>query len=100
MCAINGCTGNNAALMDRMVAVTKHRGPDGSRVYTNECVSFGFNRLAIIDLDQRSMQPMQSADERYTIMFNGEIYNYRELKNELASYPYRTESDTEVILAS
>lgn len=100
MCAINGCTGNNAALMDRMVAVTKHRGPDGSRVYTNEYVSFGFNRLAIIDLDQRSMQPMQSVDERYTIMFNGEIYNYRELKKELASYPYRTESDTEVILAA
>ncbi len=100
MCAINGCTGNDSELMDRMVRATKHRGPDASRVWTTDDVSFGYNRLAIIDLDQRAMQPMQSHTQRYTLIFNGEIYNFKELKTELSQYPYRTESDTEVILAA
>ena len=100
MCAINGCTGNDSELMDRMVRATKHRGPDASRVWTTDDVSFGYNRLAMIDLDQRAMQPMQSHTQRYTLIFNGEIYNFKELKTELSQYPYRTESDTEVILAA
>ncbi len=86
--------------MERMNAATLHRGPDGSRTWSDGSVSFGFNRLAIIDLSERAMQPMHSADLRYTIIFNGEIYNYKELKQELAAYPYTSESDTEVILAA
>ena len=79
---------------------TRHRGPDGTQVASLGAVTLGFNRLAIIDLSPRGMQPMTSHDGRYTIVFNGEIYNYRELKNELAGYPFTSESDTEVIIAA
>lgn len=100
MCAINGSTGKDEALVERMNAVTRHRGPDGSRVWSTDEVTLGFNRLAIIDLSPEAMQPMQDSAERYTLVFNGEIYNYRELKKELAEYPFVTESDSEVILAA
>jgi asparagine synthase (glutamine-hydrolysing) len=63
-------------------------------------VTLGFNRLAIIDLSERGMQPMVSHSGRYRMVYNGEIYNYRELKQELAGYPFVSESDTEVILAA
>lgn len=79
----------------------KHRGPDGSRVWEGKGITLGHDRLAIIDLSDRALQPMQSTDERYTIVFNGEIYNYRELRKELeGEYQFKTESDTEVLLAS
>ena len=100
MCAINGCSWSDSALVERMNVATKHRGPDGTRIINLGDATLGFNRLAIIDLDIRAMQPMQTADGRCTIVFNGEIYNYRELKKELSGYPWRTESDTEVILAA
>lgn len=82
-----------------MNAVTAHRGPEGSRILELPGVTFGFNRLAVIDLDERSMQPLMSASGRYTIVCNGELYNYRELKGDLDGYPFKTEGDTEVILA-
>jgi len=100
MCAINGFNFKDEGLAIRMNTATKHRGPDGTRTLVMSGATFGFNRLAIIDLDARAMQPMQSVDQRYTIVFNGEIYNYRELKQELSGYPWKTESDTEVILAA
>lgn len=100
MCAINGISWNDVELVARMNAVTAHRGPDGTRIVVCGSTTLGFNRLAIIDLDERAMQPMQSADGRFTIIFNGEIYNYRELRSELTAYPFKTESDTEVILAA
>lgn len=98
MCAINGICWEDTMAVQRMNQATAHRGPDGTAVALLSGTTFGHNRLAIIDLDPRSSQPMQSASGRYTIVFNGEIYNYRELKKELA-YEWRTESDTEVILA-
>ncbi len=79
-----------------------HRGPDASGQWHSlerQCV-LGHRRLAIIDLDERSNQPMLTTDGRYAIVFNGEIYNYKALRRELesAGLGFRTESDTEVLL--
>lgn len=78
----------------------EHRGPDGTHFLHHEHYSFVHARLAIIDPDPRANQPMQSACERYTLLYNGEIYNYRQLRQELVSkgYAFRTNSDTEVVL--
>jgi asparagine synthase (glutamine-hydrolysing) len=77
------------------------RGPDAEGMWQEEGVTLGHRRLAIIDLDPRAAQPMHSTCARYVIAFNGEIYNYRELRRELeqAGTAFRTTSDTEVILA-
>ena len=84
-----------------MCDVLAHRGPDGSGVWTTRGVGLGHRRLSIIDLEGSS-QPMHSADGRAVIVFNGEIYNYRELRAELKSggAQFRTEGDTETILAA
>lgn len=101
MCGINGTTHNDVARVTEMNMRTKHRGPDGTAVWEGVGVTFGHNRLAIIDLTENGKQPMHDQTGRYTITFNGEIYNYRELRQELAHrYSFRTESDTEVLLAS
>ena len=80
--------------------VQTHRGPDSENTKVNGSVLFGHNRLAIIDLNERSNQPFSDESGRYSIVFNGEIYNYPELKNDLLSkgYTFRTASDTEVLL--
>ncbi|WP_109486924.1 asparagine synthase (glutamine-hydrolyzing) [Occallatibacter savannae] len=77
------------------------RGPDAEGLWTGHGVVLGHKRLAIIDLDPRSNQPMTFSNERYVLVFNGEIYNYRELKRELEAQGerFRTTSDSEVILA-
>lgn len=77
-----------------------HRGPDYAGILEVDGLLLGHNRLAIIDLDSASNQPMSSTCGRIVLVFNGEIYNYLELKAELAGYPFRTQSDTEVILAA
>jgi asparagine synthase (glutamine-hydrolysing) len=83
-----------------MNAATAHRGPDGVGIYENDHITFGHNRLAIIDLSEKGAQPMRSADGSLVITYNGELYNYRELRRELAGYPFKSETDTEVILAA
>ena len=84
-----------------MNLANRHRGPDASGIFTEDGISLGSNRLKIIDLSENGAQPMKSFDEREVIVFNGEIYNFKELKNELKdSYPFKSESDTEVILAA
>ncbi len=84
-----------------MNRVTSHRGPDGTGVYLNDCVSFGHNRLSIIDLSSGAGQPMKSNDGKLIIVYNGELYNFQELKKELCySYDFKTQSDTEVVLVS
>jgi asparagine synthase (glutamine-hydrolysing) len=84
-----------------MTDVLAHRGPDGSGVWTARGVGFGHRRLAIIDL-AGGEQPMHAADDSAVITYNGEIYNYRELRLELETrgHAFRTEGDTEVILAA
>ena len=82
-----------------MNALVLHRGPDGEGIIQKENVTMGHRRLAIIDLTSNADQPM-SLSNRYHLVFNGEIYNYLELKNELKGlgYKFQTKSDTEVIL--
>ena len=85
-----------------------HRGPDDSGVeiygmhgsMQGFSVGFAHRRLSIIDLSPLGHQPMHSADKRISVVFNGEIYNFPELKKELSDYPYRSNSDTEVIIAA
>lgn len=83
----------------RMAASIVHRGPDDEGYYFNQSLGFGFRRLSIIDLSG-GHQPMSDVDENIWIVFNGEIYNYPELRSELESYGHRfqTRSDTEVII--
>ena len=100
MCAINGFNFENKDLIQKMNQATEHRGPDGTNVFLDDLISLGHNRLSIIDLSDRANQPMASFDGRQIIVFNGEIYNFKELKRELEDYPFKTESDTEVILAA
>jgi len=100
MCGINGFTFQDEKLIEKMNQVTIHRGPDGNGKYLDDNISLGHNRLSIIDLDKRAGQPMYSSNERYVIVFNGEIYNYKEIKEELGDYDFKTTSDTEVILAA
>jgi asparagine synthase (glutamine-hydrolysing) len=87
--------------IERMCDAMVHRGPDGAGVWTAPGVGLGHRRLSIIDL-AGSPQPMHAADGRAVIVFNGEIYNYRELRTELAARGavFRTDGDTEVILAA
>jgi asparagine synthase (glutamine-hydrolysing) len=79
-----------------------HRGPDARGTFTDDHVQFGHTRLSIIDLTDAARQPMQSADDRYVITFNGEIFNYLELKAELglAGFRFASQSDTEVLLTA
>lgn len=85
-----------------MVDVQRHRGPDDAGVYMSPCgtAGLGHTRLSILDLSEAGSQPMKSAAGNLWIAFNGEIYNYRELRTELADYPFRSATDTEVILAA
>jgi asparagine synthase (glutamine-hydrolysing) len=76
-----------------------HRGPDAEGFYMDRELGLGHRRLSIIDLSDAANQPFLDASGRYCIIFNGEIYNYAELKPILPDYPFRTHGDTEVILA-
>jgi asparagine synthase (glutamine-hydrolysing) len=100
MCGINGFTFNDPVLLRRMHSCTRHRGPDDEGFFEAEGISLAHNRLSIIDLSPGGHQPMTTPDGRYTIVFNGEIYKYRELRKELESKGERfvSQSDTEVLL--
>ena len=112
MCGITGFWNpqrdNNAAVLQntvqRMASTISHRGPDdsGEWVDAESGVALGFRRLAIVDLSPTGHQPMHSADGRYVIIFNGEVYNFLELREELAAlgHSFRGTSDTEVMLAA
>ena len=105
MCGIIGMFGSgiDRSRLDAMVASQEHRGPDAQGVYVSPsgAAALGHNRLSIIDLSDAGRQPMSSPSGRYWIVFNGEIYNYLELREELtANYMFRTRTDTEVLLAA
>jgi asparagine synthase (glutamine-hydrolysing) len=105
MCGIAGIIGTstaNPAAVRAMTDIMAHRGPDGEGIWKSPSgrACLGHRRLAIIDLHEQAAQPMTSADDRQVLTYNGEIYNYRELRQELEQNGrvFVTESDTEVIL--
>lgn len=108
MCGICGYVSRKNITLEQLKAMNDtmyHRGPDDSGEEIYEAgggwqVGFAQRRLSIMDLSALGHQPMHSADKRVSLVFNGEIYNYRELRKELADYPFRSNCDTEVIIAA
>ncbi len=115
MCGINGfistthTAAQKQAVVERMNKRLAHRGPNSDGAWNDELACLGHRRLSIIDLSPESNQPFFSTDRRYVIVYNGELYNYKELKLELqrsshglgyTPYFFKTASDTEVILAA
>jgi asparagine synthase (glutamine-hydrolysing) len=105
MCGITGLIHINGAsvspvVLQKMTDAIAHRGPDGEGHWIEGNVGIGHRRLAIIDLSPAGHQPMISADHRYVLTYNGEIYNHRELRTELeaAGYWFRSKTDSEVVL--
>jgi asparagine synthase (glutamine-hydrolysing) len=101
MLGLNG-TSADRVVLERMTASMRHRGPDGEGIYAAGPVGLGFRRLSILDLSHAADQPMVSDDGQYILVFNGEIYNYIELRRELEALGHRFKStgDTEVLLQS
>jgi len=98
MCGITGISeGSEVQTVERMMASLRHRGPDGGGLWWNEHYTLGHKRLSIIDLEGGA-QPMGDSEGRSRIVFNGEIYNYPNLRKELGEDRFSTQSDTEVIL--
>jgi len=90
----------NSEQLKKMSHVIRHRGPNSDGIYIKDAVGLAFRRLSIQDLSDAGSQPMQTPDQRYAIVFNGEIYNYIELREELIKlgFQFRSKSDTEVLL--
>ena len=99
MCGISGFNWKDEQLIKTMSDSIAHRGPDAQGFFCDDGVSFGHNRLSIIDLSVLGNQPMKDNDDSIVLMFNGEIYNFQELRNELTDYEFKSKSDTEVIIA-
>jgi asparagine synthase (glutamine-hydrolysing) len=101
MCGIIGVLGLKVEdkIFKMMLNSQSHRGPDSTGIYHDENIQLGHNRLSIIDLSEEANQPFKDNSNRYIIVFNGEIYNYLELREEL-NYSFKTASDTEVLLAA
>ena len=102
MCGICGFTGtleNREEVLKKMTGVITHRGPDSDGFYSDENINMGFRRLSIIDLDTGN-QPIYNEDKTLVLTFNGEIYNYKNLKAKLIEkgHTFRTESDSEVLV--
>ncbi len=105
MCGINGIfslknrSEDYRTAIGLMNAALAHRGPNDEGVFSGGGVALGHRRLSIIDLSRAGHQPMRSADGRFIIVYNGEIYNFRELRSQL-DYPFHSNTDTEVLLAA
>ena len=108
MCGIAGIYNLNGNAVDlnnlkQFTDAMLHRGPDGAgyELYNNDTLGFGHRRLSILDLSEAGKQPLNYL-ERYSITFNGEIFNFLEIRNELISngYKFKTDTDTEVVLAA
>ena len=103
MCGIAVAIGMNGrpierAAVERMAESLLHRGPDDGGIYVDGAVGMGFRRLSILDLSEAGHQPMVSQDGQYVLVFNGEIFNYVELREELRQlgYQFRSSGDSEV----
>ena len=90
------------AVLQRMTDSIAHRGPDGDGQWIEGGIGLGHRRLSIIDLSPAGHQPMVSADHRYVLTYNGEVYNFRELRAELqaSGYWFRSRTDSEVVLCA
>lgn len=104
MCGISGIIGAEGPVLHSgiksMTNRLAHRGPDAEGYFIEAGVALGHRRLSIIDLSTAANQPMNDTSGRYVIVYNGELYNFREVKGLLPDYPYQTNSDSEVVLAS
>ena len=110
MCGITGIYNylnksiNSKSIIEKIVEIQHARGPDDQGIWESKCkkVCFGHNRLTIIDLSKNGKQPFISKDENFVITFNGEIYNFKEIKKELIANNiyFKSNSDTEVIIES
>jgi asparagine synthase (glutamine-hydrolysing) len=104
MCGINGFNWSDYDLIDKMNKKIKYRGPDSSGKYIDDFVSLGHVRLSILDLSEKGHQPMEYEfnGKKVVIVYNGEVYNFLELKQKLIEkgYKFNSDTDTEVILAS
>lgn len=101
MCGIAGIVGKpDEAALQKMLQATRHRGPDDAGVFADDLVALGMNRLSIIDPSSAGHQPMISPDGRYVIIFNGEVYNFREQRMllEKQGFQFKSHTDTEVVL--
>ena len=107
MCGIAGILnlkGNSISplTLNKMTDIIQHRGPDGEGHWFEENIGIGHRRLAILDLSSAGHQPMLSSNKRWVLSYNGEIYNYKELRIELEAegYSFKSNTDTEVVLYS
>jgi asparagine synthase (glutamine-hydrolysing) len=105
MCGINGIFGEkNIGLANEKITgmnqCMQHRGPDDHGIFAAENIALGHQRLSILDLSSAGKQPMLSNSGRFVLSFNGEIYNFKEVKKELGGYSFTTQTDSEVILAA
>src|ERR671933_568803 len=105
MCGIAGVlyfdgTAAQPEILKPMTDVIAHRGPDGEGIYTSGAVGLGHRRLAILDLSPAGKQPMSNEDGTIWVTFNGEIYNFGEIRQELSDrgHKFRSQTDTEVIV--
>lgn len=100
MCGISGFNFSDRALADKMNLSLVHRGPDGKGIFCDDFFTLGHTRLSIIDLSDSASQPMFNEDKSLTVVFNGEIYNFKDIKKELAlkGHKFISDSDTEVLV--
>ena len=105
MCGIAGIVGlknreHASEKIRRMTDLVSHRGPDADGFFIDEGIAIGHRRLSIIDLSEEANHPLFDASGRYAIILNGEIYNFRDVKTQLPDYEFRTQGDTEIVLAA
>lgn len=103
MCGFVGFTNhidNSNVVLGEMLDKIKHRGPDAEGTYIDEDIALGHRRLSIIDVSDAGTQPLYSEDGNLALLFNGEIYNYQEIRSRLmeAGYHFATQTDSEVLI--
>ena len=102
MCGIAGYNWNDKEAITKMLKIMNYRGPDDNGTYSDDGLTLGHLRLSIIDLSRRGRQPMSNREGNLVITFNGEIYNYQEIRKDLEKkgHKFNSDTDTEVILAA